>query len=127
MKKLFVLLNHSLLPEQFQEAQVRFGVTHVVTLSNDTWLGIDPYPATIAHQLEPYKNRLLIEACDGDYLLVQGDFGATFTMATFAKKNGIIPIYATTERKATQVIENNRVITRREFGHVQFREYEEIS
>ena len=126
MKKLFVLLNHSLLPEQFQEAKERFGITHVITLSNDTWRDIDPYAKSIAHQLEYFKNRLLKEAFKGDYLLVQGDFGATFAMANLAKKYGIIPIYATTARRATQVIENGRVITKREFSHVQFRKYEEI-
>ena len=126
MRKLFVLLNHPLLPEQLKEAQEKFGVTHVVSLSNDTWLGIDPHSSTIVKQLESLKSRLLDEASPKDYLLVQGDFGATYAMVNLAKKNGIIPIYATTARKATQVIENGKVITRREFSHVQFRKYEKI-
>lgn len=126
MKKLFVLLNHPLLPVQLKESQEKFGITHTVTLSNDIWLGINPYVESIAKELEPIINRLLEEGSSGDYLLVQGDFGATYAMVSVAKKNGIIPIYATTARKATEVIENGKVITRREFNHAQFRKYEEI-
>lgn len=127
MKKLFVLLNHPLLPEQEAEARKRFGITHVVTLSNDTWLSIDPYAPTIASILKPLKQRLLAEASKGDYLLVQGDFGATYAMINLAKKNGIIPIYATTARKVTQIVRNGKIISQREFRHVQFRKYEEIT
>jgi len=60
----------------------------------------------------------------GDLLLVQGDFGATVCMISFAKKLGIVPIYATTCRKVEERVEGDRIITLRHFEHVRFRRYE---
>lgn len=125
MKTLFVLMNHDLLPAQYEDAQTTLHVKKVVTLFDEHWSQISPDDATISHSLEGYKHALIQQAHQGDYLLVQGDFGATYHMIRFARKQGLIPIYATTKRNAIQEIIDGKVITKREFIHVCFREYEE--
>jgi hypothetical protein len=47
-------------------------------------------------------------------------------MVSFAKQHGLIPVYATTDRVARDIIEGDKIITVREFKHVRFREYEGI-
>ena len=59
-------------------------------------------------------------------LLVQGDFGATYNMIKFAKNMGLTVIYATTKRIVSEYIENGKVLTKREFKHARFREYEDL-
>lgn len=126
MKTLFVLMNHELLPAQYQDAIESLGVTRAVSIFDVNWSQISPDDETISHSLEGYKQALIKQAQQEDFLLVQGDFGATYYMIRFARSLGLIPIYATTKRHATQEIVDGSVITKREFIHVRFREYEEI-
>ncbi|MDR2099880.1 MAG: hypothetical protein LBP40_03505 [Campylobacteraceae bacterium] len=124
MKKLFTLINHDLLENQIKEVKEVLKVDEIVDLSDKIWANIDPCKEKIAPDLAEYKKRLDSEAKSGDYLLVQGDFGAVYHMVNFAFARGIIPIYATTIRNAIEKVLDGKVITVREFVHARFREYE---
>lgn len=125
MKTLFILMNHEMLPIQYENAQKTLHVSQTITLSDAKWSQISPEVDTIQPFLEHYKEQLHMCAKVDDYLLVQGDFGATYHMIRFARSLGLIPIYATTKRHATQEVVDGTIITKREFIHVRFREYEE--
>jgi hypothetical protein len=58
---------------------------------------------------------------------VQGDFGATFAMIQFAYKLGMLPVYATTQRRAVESRDGDKIVTTRVFEHVRFRIYERIA
>ena len=59
-----------------------------------------------------------------DYILVQGDFGATYLMVNHAFKNGFVPIYATSVRKASEFLQKDGSIKMEHvFRFVRFREY----
>jgi hypothetical protein len=124
MKKLFVLMNHDILQSQIDEAKNILGVDEIITLSDDAWSNIDPNKEKIASDMLSYKQRLHQEANSGDFLLVQGDFGATYNMVCFAYEHKLIPIYATTLRRSTEKLVDNKIITTREFVHARFRQYE---
>jgi len=125
IKKLFVLMNHEMLPSQISQAHEVLGIEKIISLNDTNWSSFDPDVSSIINALASYKSRLLKEASRGDYLLVQGDFGATYHMVCFAKKLGLTPLYATTKRVATQKMVDGSVVTQREFLHVRFREYED--
>ncbi|BDY11974.1 hypothetical protein HCR_02860 [Hydrogenimonas cancrithermarum] len=74
----------------------------------------------------PLRTRILEEGMPGDILFVQGDFGATCAMARWASSRGLVPVYATTKRRAIEKVEGDRVTTTRVFEHVRFRVYETI-
>ena len=59
----------------------------------------------------------------GDVALVQGDFGATYSIVNFCKKNGIKAIYATTKRTIKESMVGDKVVKNSIFEHVKFREY----
>ena len=58
-----------------------------------------------------------------DYILIQGDFGATFQVVLKALSLKFIPIYATTERQAVENIVDGKVIKTSLFEHGIFRRY----
>jgi hypothetical protein len=54
----------------------------------------------------------------------QGDFGATYLMVRFALEQGLIPIYATTRRKAREESQaDGAVKLTHHFQHQTFRKY----
>lgn len=128
MSKLFVLFNHSLTAEQLADAQVSLGVREVVMPPQsllELWGNIPPEPATIAGSLAPATQWLSEYAEPDDFILVQGEFGATALLVHEAFRLGLKPVYATTERRAVEeLLENGDVRISHCFRHVRFRQYE---
>jgi hypothetical protein len=124
MKKLFVLINHEMTESQIKEAREVLEVDEIINLSNEVWACIEPNKEKIVDDLCQYKSYLSVEAKKGDYILVQGDFGATYHMVNFAFACGLIPIYATTKRISMEKVVDSKIITVREFTHARFRIYE---
>lgn len=125
MKTLFILMNHEILPEQRLEAEKNFGITEFVTIGNEEWSQINPSDESVTMSVKYYKILLKQKSKKGDYLLIQGDFGATYHLIRFAKSIGLIAIYATTKRIITEEKIDGKIITKREFKHERFREYED--
>lgn len=121
--KLFTLLNHSLTQEQLEQIHT-LGITEIITLGNNTWGHIPPDMEDISPLLQPYKQALQAQSSKGDYLLVQGDFGATYAMVEYAKSLGLIAIYATTLRESKEILNRDGSITKQNvFKHCIFRKY----
>ncbi len=126
MKTLFTLMNHTLTSEQEEDARKNLDVDKFINMADTMWSDIDPSEKSIIKFVEVYKDKLRLQAKAGDVLLVQGDFGATYNMIRFAKNMGLIAVYATTNRIASEQVENGKVVIKREFKHARYREYEEL-
>lgn len=124
-KTLFILLNHRLNDEQKSEAKTRFGIENFIDLTNEKWSNIPPELECLDGILEEFKSALKSSAKSGDYLLVQGDFGATYAMIRYALILGVIPIYATTKRVVIEMEENGVTISKKSFAHERFRVFSE--
>ena len=125
--KLFLLFNHRLTPEQ--ECQAREGL-RVAAIKEPPeeivrlWASIPADLEKIDACLDPVKEWLDREAEAGDYLLVQGDFGATYLMVRHALKRALTPLYSTTRREATEETrEDGSVKLVHRFLHRRFRVY----
>jgi hypothetical protein len=123
MKTMYVLMSHDVTQQQMSDAKRTFDVHNFITLPTNIWSQIPAETESVESILEPLKAQLVTYAKKGDLLLVQGDYGATFNMVQFAKEIGLIPVYATSKRKAYEVVEGEKITTVREFQHVRFREY----
>ncbi len=102
---LFLLFNHHFTPEQEADSTASLGVEGIVVLPahlQEIWSSIPPDTGEIDPFLAPIKEWLKAEARPGDFVLVQGDFGATYLMVRFAFENGLIPVYSTSERRAVE-------------------------
>lgn len=127
MPDLYLLLNHELYSEQTKDVKTTFGIQKIHYLPEpilNLWANIPPKPESIkSHLREIFQWVRTIPP--GNYILVQGDFGATFLMVQYAFRLGLIPLYATTERvhKETRGPSQSTNITKT-FKHVRFRRYE---
>ena len=126
MKTFFTLINHTLTSEQEEDARKNLNVDKFINITDARWSDIDPSEKSVIEFVEAYKDKLKKQAKSGDVLLVQGDFGATYNMIRFAKNMGLIAVYATTNRIASEQVENGKAVIKREFKHARFREYEEL-
>ena len=125
--KLFLLFNHKLTAVQVEDARSSLGVEEIVALPEDldrTWRRVPPELSEISAYLDPVKEWLSGHAEGGDYLLIQGDFGACYLMVRFAFEKGYVPVYSTTEREAVEEhMAGDAVRLGHIFRHKRFRKY----
>jgi hypothetical protein len=124
---LFLLFNHALTPEQHADAQASLGVEAVVLPPEDIrglWSNLDPDWEGLFEVLAPVRQWLAESARPGDYVLIQGDFGACWLMVRYAFDNLLRPVYSTTRRQAEELPQPDGTVRLvHHFRHVRFREY----
>lgn len=124
---LFLIFNHTMTARQKQDARNSLAVDHFVDLPADLkamWRQVPADLEAIDGYLAPIKAWLRGHGEKGDYVLIQGDFGACFIMAAFAMELGLAPIYSTTEREAVEEHgEDGTVKISHQFRHRIFRRY----
>lgn len=128
MTRLLVLFNHTLTPAQREDARSSLGVEKILQPPmplRHLWGNLPPNASSLADQLVPIKNWLSEEAEAGDYVLIQGDFGACFLLVQSAFRLGLHPVYSTTQRRAVEErVGENEIQLSHRFQHVLFRHYE---
>jgi len=127
-RSLYLIFNHKLTQVQREDAFSSLGVDRVVEMPPDLkrlWSEVPAHLRSIREYLYPVKQWLKWVARQGDYVLIQGDFGATYIMVNFAFQNGLIPVYSTTAREAVEEhIDEGSVKLEHVFRHCRFRKYE---
>jgi len=126
MKKMILLFSHTLTLEQKEDAKTYLKVDEFISLPEELqklWSNIPPELDNLDEYLKPISNYLKNNLKKGDYVLVQGDFGATCKMVSFIKNLKSIPVYATTKRNAIERKVDGKVIKTAIFEHVRFRRF----
>ncbi len=117
-------MSHTITETQKKDAKENYGIEKFIIVDNSLWkqipVTVDKISPILKHLIEFIANK----CNNGDYLFVQGDFGATYLMVNFAFKNGLIPVYATSKREVKEELNGEQVISIRSFKHICFREYE---
>jgi len=128
MPKMLLLFSHNLTEDQKEDANTDLGVREFLALPEELqnlWSNIPPTKPSLGDCLEPIRKWIKENANPKDYVLIQGDFGATYSMVNYAFSVDLIPVYATTERKVVEKqLSKNTVKTERIFQHKMFRRYE---
>ncbi len=127
-RQAFLLLSHRLTPDQerelvhiWQDPQVRVMPEEL----QKRWEEVPPETASVREWIQPVLEWLAHEGVPGDLVIVQGDYGATCLVASWAFAKGLVPVYATTNRSLEEVIQpDGSVLQKRLFRHVRFRRYE---
>jgi hypothetical protein len=124
---LFLVFNHRCTPAQEADARASLGVSELVGLPaplQELWSRIPPDLEELSPYLQPLRNWLGKHATKGDFVLVQGDFGACWLMVGFALERGLIPVYSTTTRQAAEEhLPDGTVRLIHHFEHHMFRRY----
>ncbi len=127
MKKMLLIFSHNLTAEQKEEALSILGCSDLVPLPPDLqsrWSNVDPSLDCITDNIDEIVTWILNSSEDGDYLLVEGDFGMTFAVVSWALDNNRIAVYSTTERSYSNRKEKDGTfINIHRFKHVKFRRY----
>lgn len=126
-KSLFLIFNHTFTDSQHTDAEASLSVERIVSLPEELqalWSSIPPQAKEIRPVLEPIRDWLASEAREGDFVLIQGDFGATYLMVQWALELGLIPVYSTTVREADEELQpDGTVKLTHRFQHRMFRKY----
>ena len=126
MRQLFLIFSHKLTNSQIEDAKKNLGVEKFISLPENLqklWSNIPPDLKNLDNYLEPIKEFLKQNAKDGDYVLIQGDFGGVYNLVNFAKEINLIPIHSTTRRDVSEKVVNGKVEKLSRFEHVMFRRY----
>lgn len=124
--KLLVLLSHELQDKQVVEINELMGIKEIVRAPDSVmkvWSNISPKGELAQEDLEPVISWIGRTSSQGDRVLVQGEFGATFYVVEYCFERKLRPIYSTTERKVVEEVQGDKVIAKRVFSHVTFRSY----
>lgn len=127
MPNLFLLFNHQLTAAQRAAAGSDLGVRQIIHPPPEVrsiWSNIPPEETSIFSFLAPVRSWLEAEAGPGDFVLIQGDFGACYLMVNFAFEKGLVPVYSTTSRVAREERQaDGGVRLVHTFNHVRYRKY----
>lgn len=123
---LLVIMSHELSDIQINEAKEKLKVDHIKVLPQELkskWSNISPKCELPINEIDKIKDWIKRESGKNDYILVQGEFGATFYIVDFCFQTDRIPIYATTKRVIEEKKAGDQVIVKRVFKHQNFRKY----
>lgn len=126
MKKMFLLFSHTLTPIQKSSAKKILEITEFVSLPKELqaiWSNIPPDVEDLQAYLKPIKDYLKDSVNSNDIILIQGDFGAGYSMINYVKTLGLQAYYATTKRNVEEKEIDGKILKRSIFEHVMFREY----
>jgi hypothetical protein len=127
MASLFLIFNHQFTEAQKAEARTSLGVQRIISLPaelQETWSNIPPDLPALKDYLSSIRAWIASQASGGDYVLIQGDFGACWMMVNFSMERGLIPLYSTTDRQAEEELKpDGSVRLIHHFRHRIFRRY----
>jgi len=127
MKQLALLFSHNLTNDQKEDIEENLKVNTLYNLPDNLqklWSQVPTHQDLDFNEyLEEIKTFLSTSLVEGDYVLIQGDFGATYHMVNFAKEEGFVAIASVNKRVSKEKIENGIVKKYSEFKHECFREY----
>ncbi|MDD2508418.1 CRISPR-associated protein Csx20 [Aliarcobacter skirrowii] len=127
MNKMFLLFSHTLTKNQKDDAMKSFGIEEFIYLPKDLQELFSNVPndlKKLSEYLTPIKLFLKQYSKEGDFVLIQGDFGATYILVNFAKSLKLKAVYSTTKRVTQEFEEDGKIIKKSIFEHERFREYE---
>jgi len=128
LPNLYLVFSHELSETQKREIYEQLGIKDIFCLPDNLkaiWSQIPADIPGVSEYIKPVKEWLEKNIHEGDYILIQGDFGATYLMVKWAFSKNCRPIYATTERKVTETHVGEKIYVNRVFEHVRFRFYEQ--
>jgi hypothetical protein len=126
-RKMLLVFNHTFTENQRHDAKINLGVENFIAMPGSVqkiWSQIPADAEKIKPILLPIQNWLASASQIGDFVLIQGDFGATCLMVQFSFSKRLVPVYSATIRKAEEFCDPDGAIqTTHIFKHRRFRMY----
>ena len=119
-------MSHDMSDIQKNDAYENLKVTKIIEAPPNIkkiWGNIEPISDLNTVKLDEIVSWIKENSNKQDYVLVQGEFGATFYIVDYCFKNNLIPVYATSIRRVEETRQGEKVITNRVFVHEGYRRY----
>ena len=99
-------------------------IVEMPAILKQLWQQVPAESDILKSYLSPFRKWLCENGRKGDLVLIQGDFGATYLMVEVAFRQGLIPVYTTSVRNASEKIqEDGSVKMEHVFSFCRFRKY----
>lgn len=126
MKKVIVFLSHKINEEQKKELLEEFKIQDLIFLTDelqDIWSDVkcdDSYYIGI----EKMKKFMIENLREGDYIIVQGNWGYVYELVKLAKEKGIHAIYSFSYRNSEEeILKDGISLKLSKYKHIKFIEY----
>ena len=119
-------MSHDMSEIQKNDAYENLKITKIIEAPPNIkkiWGNIEPISDLNTVKLDEIVSWIKENSNKQDYVLVQGEFGATFYIVDYCFKNNLIPVYATSIRRVEETRQGEKVITNRVFVHEGYRRY----
>lgn len=130
LPRLFLVFSHQITDKQKKDALLSLRVPnhHIVALPDELRMCWSSVPTertlSFSEHLRPITHWLREKSRTGDYVLIQGEFGAVFHLVNFCRRHGLTPLHSTTKRRVVEQTNASGEVEKRSiFDHVAFREY----
>lgn len=123
---LVAIFSHELTQEQIEDAKKNLNVKEFIYLPyeiGEIWSQIPTDLMNLNEYLQPIYTFLNSIEYNKPYVLVQGDFGATYAVVNYAKSLSMTPIYSTTKRVSYEERIHGSMVKTSHFKHILFRRY----
>lgn len=125
--KAFIIMSHDLLDVQINELREKMKVNEIVYLPHDLktrFMQISKETNESIKLINDIKEFIDRNKINGDYVLIQGEYGVTNYIVNWCFKNELSPIYASTERVYNrEVLEDGSILNKHIFNHKEFKSY----
>lgn len=126
MPNVLCLLNHELTEKQRIELSNGYAVDEILVpppALKTLWASIPTGESLSRSIFSPIVHWLGDTSRSGDYLVIQGEFGATFFLIEYAFAQHLIPLHSVTKRIAQETRVAEIVYRSYVFEHIRFRRY----
>lgn len=125
-KKALLVFSHELTENQEKELNEVFEVKEIVSLPDELqkmWSNVS-IKENYEENLEKIKDYISENFNENDIILIQGNWGYTYSLVKWSIENRLIPVYSYTERNVEEIKDGENVKKISYFKHVKFLKYE---
>lgn len=128
MKKALLVFSHEMTENQEKELREIYGVEIIENLPKELqkmWSNVS-IKENYKENFERIKKYVGENFSENDLIVVQGNWGYTYSLVKWAIDKNYIPVYSYTERNVEEIKDGENVKKISYFKHIKFVKYSEI-
>lgn len=125
IKKALLVFSHEMTENQEKELNKTYGAEKVEKLPEDLqriWSNVS-IKKDYEENLEKIKEYIEKKFNTNDIMVIQGNWGYTYSLVKWSIEKGFIPVYSYTERNVEEIKEGENIKKISYFKHIKFVEY----
>ena len=128
IKKALLVFSHEMTENQEKELNEVYNVEKIEKLPKDLqeiWSSVS-IENNYKENFEKIRKYVEENFNENDVILIQGNWGYTYSLVKWSIEKGLIPVYSYTERNVEEIKDGENVKKISYFKHVKFLEYNKL-